>query len=110
MADKIVTTSALNEVLKLIKNDIKSNSNNISNVQSSLATVQSDIEEIKNIIKDSGVTASSDWNDITNKPNFADTLLIENDKLKLLGNKTTEMSAVDITTTDDINNILKNIQ
>ena len=110
MADKIVTTSALNEVLKLIKNDIKSNSNNISNVQSSLATVQSDIEEIKSIIKDSGVTASSDWNDITNKPNFADTLLIENDKLKLLGNKTTEMSAVDITTTDDINNILNNIQ
>lgn len=110
MADKIVTTSALNEVLKLIKNDINSNSNNISNVQSSLATVQSDIEEIKNIIKDSGVTASSDWNDITNKPNFADTLLIENDKLKLLGNKTTEMSAVDITTTDDINTILNKIQ
>lgn len=110
MADKIVTTSALNEVLKLIKNDIKSNSNNISNVQSSLATVQSDIEEIKSIIKDSGVTASSDWNDITNKPNFADTLLIENDKLKLLGNKTTEMSAVDITTTDDINTILNKIQ
>lgn len=107
---KVVTTDALNEVLKLIKNDINSNSNNISNVQSSLATVQSDIEEIKNIIKDSGVTASSDWNDITNKPNFADTLLIENDKLKLLGNKTTEMSAVDITTTDDINNILNNIQ
>ena len=107
---KVVTTDALNEVLKLIKNDINSNSNNISNVQSSLAIVQSDIEEIKNIIKDSGVTASSDWNDITNKPNFADTLLIENDKLKLLGNKTTEMSAVDITTTDDINNILKNIQ
>ena len=107
---KVVTTDALNEVLKLIKNDINSNSNNISNVQSSLATVQSDIEEIKSIIKDSGVTASSDWNDITNKPNFADTLLIENDKLKLLGNKTTEMSAVDITTTDDINNILKNIQ
>lgn len=110
MADKIVTTDALNEVLKLIKNDINSNSNNISNVQSSLATVQSDIEEIKNIIKDSGVTASSDWNDITNKPNFADTLLIENDKLKLLGNKTTEMSAVDITTTDDINTILNKIQ
>ena len=110
MADKIVTTSALNEVLKLIKNDIKSNSNNISNVQSSLATVQSDIEEIKSIIKDSGVTTSSDWNDITNKPNFADTLLIENDKLKLLGNKTTEMSAVDITTTDDINTILNKIQ
>ena len=110
MADKIVTTSALNEVLKLIKNDINSNSNNISNVQSSLATVQSDIEEIKNIRKDSGVTASSDWNDITNKPNFADTLLIENDKLKLLGNKTTEMSAVDITTTDDINTILNKIQ
>lgn len=107
---KVVTTDALNEVLKLIKNDINSNSNNISNVQSSLATVQSDIEEIKNIIKDSGVTASSDWNDITNKPNFADTLLIENDKLKLLGNKTTEMSAVDITTTDDINTILNNIQ
>lgn len=107
---KVVTTDALNEVLKLIKNDINSNSNNISNVQSSLAIVQSDIEEIKNIIKDSGVTASSDWNDITNKPNFADTLLIENDKLKLLGNKTTEMSAVDITTTDDINNILNNIQ
>ena len=107
---KVVTTDALNEVLKLIKNDINSNSNNISNVQSSLATVRSDIEEIKNIIKDSGVTASSDWNDITNKPNFADTLLIENDKLKLLGNKTTEMSAVDITTTDDINNILNNIQ
>ena len=107
---KVVTTDALNEVLKLIKNDINSNSNNISNVQSSLAIVQSDIEEIKNIIKDSGVTASSDWNDITNKPDFADTLLIENDKLKLLGNKTTEMSAVDITTTDDINNILKNIQ
>ena len=107
---KVVTTDALNEVLKHIKNDINSNSNNISNVQSSLATVQSDIEEIKNIIKDSGVTASSDWNDITNKPNFADTLLIENDKLKLLGNKTTEMSAVDITTTDDINNILNNIQ
>ena len=107
---KVVTTDALNEVLKLIKNDINSNSNNISNVQICLAIVQSDIEEIKNIIKDSGVTASSDWNDITNKPNFADTLLIENDKLKLLGNKTTEMSAVDITTTDDINNILKNIQ
>lgn len=107
---KVVTTDALNEVLKLIKNDINSNSNNISNVQSSLATVQSDIEEIKNIIKDSGVTASSDWNDITNKPNFADTLLIENDKLKLLGNKTTEMSAVDITTTDDINTILNKIQ
>ena len=107
---KVVTTDALNEVLKLIKNDINSNSNNISNVQSSLAIVQSDIEEIKNIIKDSGVTASSDWNDITNKPNFADTLLIENDKLKLLGNKTTEMSAVDITTTDDINTILNNIQ
>ena len=107
---KVVTTDALNEVLKLIKNDINSNSNNISNVQSSLATVQSDIEEIKSIIKDSGVTASSDWNDITNKPNFADTLLIENDKLKLLGNKTTEMSAVDITTTDDINTILNKIQ
>ena len=107
---KVVTTDALNEVLKLIKNDINSNSNNISNVQSSLAIVQSDIEEIKNIIKDSGVTASSDWNDITNKPNFADTLLIENDKLKLLGNKTTEMSAVDITTTDDINTILNKIQ
>lgn len=103
MADKIVTTSALNEVLKLIKNDIKSNSDNIS-------TIQSDIEEIKNIIKDSGVTASSDWNDITNKPEFASTLALENDKLKLVGNNTTEMSAVDITTTDDINNILKNIQ
>ena len=103
MSDKIVTTSALNEVLKLIKNDIKSNSDNIS-------TIQSDIEEIKNIIKDSGVTASSDWNDITNKPEFASTLALENDKLKLLGNNTTEMSAVDITTTDDINNILKNIQ
>lgn len=107
---KVVTTDALNEVLKLIKNDINSNSNNISNVQSSLATVQSDIEEIKNIIKDSGVTASSDWNDITNKPNFADTLSLEDNKLKLLGNNTTEMSAVDITTTDDINNILNNIQ
>ena len=71
---KVVTTDALNEVLKLIKNDINSNSNNISNVQGSLATVQSDIEEIKNIIKESGVTASSDWNDITNKPNLADTL------------------------------------
>lgn len=103
MSDKIVTTSALNEVLKLIKNDIKSNSDNIS-------TIQSDIEEIKNIIKDSGVTASSDWNDITNKPEFASTLALENDKLKLVGNNTTEMSAVDITTTDDINNILKNIQ
>ena len=103
MSDKIVTTSALNEVLKLIKNDIKSNSDNIS-------TIRSDIEEIKNIIKDSGVTASSDWNDITNKPEFASTLALENDKLKLLGNNTTEMSAVDITTTDDINNILKNIQ
>ena len=103
MADKIVTTSALNEVLKLIKNDIKSNSDSIS-------TIQSNIEEIKNIIKDSGVTASSDWNDITNKPEFADTLSLENNKLKLLGNNTTEMSAVDITTTDDINNILKNIQ
>lgn len=103
MADKIVTTSALNEVLKLIKNDIKSNSDNIS-------TIQSNIEEIKNIIKDSGVTASSDWNDITNKPEFASTLALENDKLKLVGNNTTEMSAVDITTTDDINNILKNIQ
>ena len=103
MADKIVTTSALNEVLKLIKNDIKSNSDNIS-------TIQSDIEKIKNIIKDSGVTASSDWNDITNKPEFADTLSLEDNKLKLLGNNTTEMSAVDITTTDDINNILKNIQ
>lgn len=103
MADKIVTTSALNEVLKLIKNDIKSNSDNIS-------TIQSDIEEIKNIIKNSGVTASSDWNDITNKPEFASTLALENDKLKLVGNNTTEMSAVDITTTDDINNILKNIQ
>ena len=103
MADKIVTTSALNEVLKLIKNDIKSNSDNIS-------TIQSDIEEIKNIIKDSGVTASSDWNDITNKPEFADTLSLEDNKLKLLGNNTTEMSAVDITTTDDINNILKKIQ
>ena len=103
MADKIVTTSALNEVLKLIKNDIKSNSDNIS-------TIQSDIKEIKNIIKDSGVTASSDWNDITNKPEFASTLALENDKLKLVGNNTTEMSAVDITTTDDINNILKNIQ
>lgn len=103
MSDKIVTTSALNEVLKLIKNDIKSNSDNIS-------TIQSDIEEIKNIIKDSGVTASSDWNDITNKPEFASTLALENDKLKLLGNNTTEMSAVDITTTDDINNILNNIQ
>ena len=45
MADKIVTTSALNEVLKLIKNDIKSNSDSIS-------TIQSNIEEIKNIIKD----------------------------------------------------------
>ena len=103
MSDKIVTTSALNEVLKLIKNDIKSNSDNIS-------TIQSDIEEIKNIIKDSGVTASSDWNDITNKPEFASTLALENDKLKLVGNNTTEMSAVDITTTDDINNILKKIQ
>ena len=103
MADKIVTTSALNEVLKLIKNDIKSNSDSIS-------TIQSNIEEIKNIIKDSGVTASSDWNDITNKPEFADTLSLEDNKLKLLGNNTTEMSAVDITTTDDINNILKNIQ
>ena len=103
MADKIVTTSALNEVLKLIKNDIKSNSDSIS-------TIQSNIEEIKNIIKDSGVTASSDWNDITNKPEFASTLALENDKLKLVGNNTTEMSAVDITTTDDINNILKNIQ
>lgn len=103
MADKIVTTSALNEVLKLIKNDIKSNSDNIS-------TIQSDIEEIKNIIKDSGVTASSDWNDITNKPEFASTLALENDKLKLVGNNTTEMSAVDITTTDDINNILNKIQ
>ena len=103
MSDKIVTTSALNEVLKLIKNDIKSNSDSIS-------TIQSDIEEIKNIIKDSGVTASSDWNDITNKPEFADTLSLEDNKLKLLGNNTTEMSAVDITTTDDINNILKNIQ
>ena len=103
MADKIVTTSALNEVLKLIKNDIKSNSDSIS-------TIQSDIEEIKNIIKNSGVTASSDWNDITNKPEFASTLALENDKLKLVGNNTTEMSAVDITTTDDINNILKNIQ
>lgn len=103
MADKIVTTSALNEVLKLIKNDIKSNSDSIS-------TIQSDIEEIKNIIKDSGVTASSDWNDITNKPEFASTLALENDKLKLVGNNTTEMSAVDITTTDDINNILNKIQ
>ena len=103
MADKIVTTSALNEVLKLIKNDIKSNSDSIS-------TIQSNIEEIKNIIKDSGVTASSDWNDITNKPEFADTLSLEDNKLKLLGNNNTEMSAVDITTTDDINNILKNIQ
>ena len=103
MADKIVTTSALNEVLKLIKNDIKSNSDNIS-------TIQSDIEEIKNIIKDSGVTASSDWNDITNKPEFASTLALENDKLKLVGNNTTEMSAVDITTTVDINNILDKIQ
>ena len=103
MSDKIVTTSALNEVLKLIKNDIKSNSDSIS-------TIQSNIEEIKSIIKDSGVTASSDWNDITNKPEFASTLALENDKLKLVGNNTTEMSAVDITTTDDINNILKNIQ
>lgn len=103
MADKIVTTSALNEVLKLIKNDIKSNSDSIS-------TIQSNIEEIKNIIKDSGVTASSDWNDITNKPEFASTLALENDKLKLVGNNTTEMSAVDITTTDDINNILDKIQ
>ena len=103
MSDKIVTTSALNEVLKLIKNDIKSNSDNIS-------TIQSDIEEIKNIIKNSGVTASSDWNDITNKPEFASTLALENDKLKLVGNNTTEMSAVDITTTDDINNILNKIQ
>ena len=62
------------------------------------------------MISGSGVVASSDWNDITNKPEFADNLLLEDDKLKLIGNNTTEMSAVDITTTADINNILNKIQ
>lgn len=56
------------------------------------------------------MTASSDWNDITNKPDFADTLSLNDNKLKLLGNKTSEMSSVDITTTDDINNILNSIE
>lgn len=98
------------EVLSIIKKDINTNSTNISTIQESLNTVQTDLTEIKKIIKDSGVTASSDWNDITNKPDFADTLSLNDNKLKLLGNKTNEMSSVDITTTDDINNILNSIE
>lgn len=107
---KIVTTDALSEVLSIIKRSINTNSTNISAIQNSLNTVQTDLSEIKQVIKDSGVTASSDWNDITNKPDFADTLSLNDNKLKLLGNKTNEMSSVDITTTDDINNILSNIE
>lgn len=106
---KIVTTDALNSVLSIIKNDIGTNSNDISAIQKSLGTVQTDIQEIKDMIKDASITASSDWKDITGKPDFADTLLLENDKLKLMGNNTTEMSAVDLATTDDINNILDKI-
>lgn len=107
---KIVTTDALSEVLGIIKRSINTNSTNISAIQNSLNTVQADLSDIKQAIKDSGVTASSDWNDITNKPDFADTLSLNDNKLKLLGNKTNEMSSVDITTTDDINNILNNIE
>lgn len=107
---KLITSDALNGVLNVIKKDIKGNSDNISAIQQSLNTVQVDIQEIKDMISGSGVVASSDWNDITNKPEFADKLLLENDKLKLMGNNTTEMSTVDITTTVDINNILNKIQ
>ena len=107
---KLITSDALNGVLNVIKKDIKGNSDNISAIQQSLSTVQVDIQEIKDMISGSGVVASSDWNDITNKPEFADNLLLEDDKLKLIGNNTTEMSAVDITTTADINNILNKIQ
>lgn len=107
---KIVTTDALSEVLSIIKRSINTNSTNISAIQNSLNTVQADLSDIKQAIKDSGVTASSDWNNITNKPDFADTLSLNDNKLKLLGNKTNEMSSVDITTTDDINNILSNIE
>ena len=107
---KIVTTDALSEVLSIIKRSINTNSTNISAIQNSLNTVQTDLSEIKQAIKDFGVTASSDWNDITNKPDFADTLSLNDNKLKLLGNKTNEMSSVDITTADDINNILSNIE
>ena len=110
MSNKVVTTNALSEVLSIIKKDINTNSTNISTIQESLNTVQTDLTKIKKIIKDSGVTASSDWNDITNKPDFADTLSLNDNKLKLLGNKTSEMSSVDITTTDDINNILNSIE
>ena len=107
---KIVTTDALSEVLSIIKRSINTNSTNISAIQNSLNTVQTDLSDIKQAIKDFGVTASSDWNDITNKPDFADTLSLNDNKLKLLGNKTNEMSSVDITTADDINNILSNIE
>lgn len=107
---KLITSDALNGVLNVIKKDIKGNSDNISAIQQSLNTVQVDIQEIKDMISGSGVVASSDWNDITNKPEFADKLLLEDDKLKLMGNNTTEMSTVDITTTVDINNILSNIE
>ena len=107
---KLITSDALNGVLNVIKKDIKGNSDNISAIQQSLNTVQVDIQEIKDMISGSGVVASSDWKDITNKPEFADNLLLEDDKLKLIGNNTTEMSAVDITTTVDINNILDKIQ
>ena len=107
---KLITSDALNGVLNVIKKDIKGNSDNISTIQQSLNTVQVDIQEIKDMISGSGVVASSDWNDITNKPEFADKLLLKDDKLKLMGNNTTEMSAVDITTTADINNILNKIQ
>ena len=107
---KLITSDALNGVLNVIKKDIKGNSDNISAIQQSLNTVQVDIQEIKDMISGSGVVASSDWNDITNKPEFADKLLLEDDKLKLMGNNTTEMSTVDITTTVDINNILDKIQ
>lgn len=107
---KLITSDALNGVLNVIKKDIKGNSDNISAIQQSLSTVQVDIQEIKDMISGSGVVASSDWNDITNKPEFADKLLLEDDKLKLMGNNTTEMSTVDITTTVDINNILNKIQ
>lgn len=110
MSNKVVTTDALSEVLNIIKKDINTNSTNISTIQESLNTVQTDLTEIKKIIKDSSVTASYDWNDITNKPDFADTLSLNDNKLKLLGNKTSEMSSVDITTTDDINNILNSIE
>lgn len=85
---KIVTTDALSEVLSIIKRSINTNSTNISAIQNSLNTVQTDLSEIKQAIKDSGVTASSDWNNITNKPDFADTLSLNDNKLKLLGNKT----------------------